>query len=197
MKLVETTIPGVVVIEPVVHGDSRGWFLEAYNRERFAAAGLPTEFPQANTSRSARGVLRGLHHQWPKPQGKLVWVVEGAVWDVAVDVRRGSATFGQWYGVELSADNHRMIYVPPGCLHGFQVLSEYATFSYLVTELYDPACDRGIAWNDPDIGAHWPLPEPILSAKDRAAPRLRDVPAEWLPGDGARGTGHGAREAGE
>lgn len=184
MNLIETPLAGVVVIEPQVFGDSRGWFMEAFNRARFAAAGLPTDFPQANTSRSARGVLRGLHHQWPKPQGKLVWVVEGAVWDVAVDVRRGSTTFGQWYGVELSADNHRMIYVPPGCLHGFQVLSEYATFSYLVTELYDPGCDRSIAWDDPDIGAHWPLPDPQLSAKDRAAPRLREVPAELLPGAG-------------
>lgn len=182
MKLVETSIPGVVVIEPAVHGDSRGYFFEAYNRARFAAAGLPTDFPQANTSRSARGVLRGLHHQWPRPQGKLVWVVEGSVYDVAVDVRRGSPTFGQWYGVELSADNHRMIYVPPGCLHGFQVTSEYATFSYLVTELYDPSCDRSIAWDDPDIGVQWPIAEPQLSAKDRSAPRLREVPPDQLPG---------------
>lgn len=185
MKLIETPLPGVVVIEPAVHGDARGWFMEAFNRERFAAAGLPTEFPQANTSRSARGVLRGLHHQWPKPQGKLVWVLEGSVWDVAVDVRRGSGSFGRWYGVELSAANHRMIYVPPGCLHGFQVLSEHATFSYLVTELYDPACDRSIAWNDPDIGVDWPLADPALSARDRAAPRLRDVTAESLPGAAA------------
>lgn len=182
MKLVESNLPGVVVIEPAVHGDSRGYFFEAYNRARFAAAGLPTDFPQANTSRSARGVLRGLHHQWPKPQGKLVWVVEGSVYDVAVDVRRGSPTFGQWFGVELSADNHRMIYVPPGFLHGFQVTSEYATFSYLVTELYDPSCDRSVAWNDPDIGVKWPIAEPQLSGKDRAAPRLRDVPPDLLPG---------------
>lgn len=182
MKLIETPLPGVVLIEPRVFGDARGHFFEAFNRTRFAAAGLPTDFPQANTSRSARGVLRGLHHQWPKPQGKLVWVVEGAVWDVAVDVRRGSPTFGQWFGDELSAANQRMIYVPPGCLHGFQVLSEHATFCYLVTELYDPACDRSIAWDDPDIGVQWPLADPELSAKDRAAPRLRDVPADLLPG---------------
>ena len=181
MKLLPTTLPGVALIEPVVFGDDRGFFFEAFNRERFAAAGLPTDFPQANTSRSARGVLRGLHHQLPRPQGKLVWVVEGSVFDVAVDIRRGSPHFGRWFGAELGAGNHRMMYVPPGFLHGFQVLSEYATFSYLCTELYDSSCDRSVAWNDPDIGIAWPIAQPQLSGKDRAAPRLADVSPDHLP----------------
>ncbi|MBK9655629.1 MAG: dTDP-4-dehydrorhamnose 3,5-epimerase [Rhodanobacteraceae bacterium] len=181
MKLLPTTLPGVALIEPAVFGDDRGFFFEAFNRDRFAAAGLPTDFPQANTSRSARGVLRGLHHQLPRPQGKLVWVVEGSVFDVAVDIRRGSPNFGRWFGAELSAGNHRMMYVPPGFLHGFQVLSEYATFSYLCTELYDSSCDRSVAWNDPDIGIAWPIAQPQLSGKDRAAPRLADVSPDHLP----------------
>ena len=181
MKLLPTTLPGVALIEPTVFGDDRGFFFEAFNRDRFAAAGLPTDFPQANTSRSGRGVLRGLHHQLPRPQGKLVWVVEGSVFDVAVDVRRGSAHFGRWFGAELSAANHRMMYVPPGFLHGFQVLSENATFSYLCTELYDASCDRSVAWNDPDIGISWPIAEPVLSGKDRMAPRLADVAPDHLP----------------
>lgn len=181
MKLLPTTLPGVALIEPAVFGDDRGFFFEAFNRDRFAAAGLPTDFPQANTSRSARGVLRGLHHQLPRPQGKLVWVVEGSVFDVAVDIRRGSPHFGRWFGAELSATNHRMMYVPPGFLHGFQVLSEYATFSYLCTALYDATCDRSVAWNDPDIGIDWPIAEPVLSGKDRIAPRLADVAPDHLP----------------
>lgn len=181
MKTLETTLPGVKLIEPAVYGDARGYFFEAFNRDRFAVHGLPSEFPQANTSRSARGVLRGLHHQWPKPQGKLVWVLEGSVFDVAVDIRRGSATFGQWFGAELSVDNHRMMYVPPGFLHGFVVTSEYATFSYLCTELYDASSDRSIAWNDPDIGVEWPTSAPLLSSKDQQAPRLADVAPHDLP----------------
>ncbi len=181
MKVLDTQLPGVKLIEPVVYGDARGYFFEAFNRGRFAEAGLPTDFPQANTSRSARGVLRGLHHQWPKPQGKLVWVLEGSVFDVAVDIRRSSATFGQWFGAELSVDNHRMMYVPPGFLHGFVVTSEYATFSYLCTELYDSSCDRSVAWNDPDIGVEWPTHSPLLSAKDQQAPQLKDVAPHDLP----------------
>lgn len=181
MKVLESPLPGVKVIEPAVHGDDRGYFFEAYNQARFAGAGLPTNFVQANSSRSARGVLRGLHHQWPRPQGKLVWVLEGSVFDVAVDVRRGSATFGRWFGTELSVANHRMLYVPPGFLHGFVVTSEHATFSYLVTELYDPGCEHSVAWNDPDIGVEWPIAEPLLSSKDRIAPRLSAVAAAQLP----------------
>jgi len=181
MKTFETTLPGVTVIEPAVFGDARGYFFESFNRDRFAAAGLPTEFVQANSSRSARGVLRGLHHQWPKPQGKLVWVLEGNVFDVAVDARRSSAHFGRWFGAELSAENHRMMYVPPGFLHGFVVLSEYATFSYLCTELYDRSCEGSVVWNDPDIGIEWPIAAPLLADKDRQAPRLADVAAHLLP----------------
>ena len=181
MKVLDTPLPGVKLIEPAVYGDARGYFFEAFNRGRFAEHGLPTDFPQANTSRSARGVLRGLHHQWPKPQGKLVWVLEGSVFDVAVDIRRSSATFGQWFGAELSVDNHRMMYVPPGFLHGFVVTSEYATFSYLCTELYDASCDRSVAWNDPDIGVEWPTQSPLLSGKDQQAPRLKDVALHDLP----------------
>ena len=181
MKTLATSLPGVTLIEPAVFGDARGYFFESFNRDRFAAAGLPTEFPQANTSRSARGVLRGLHHQWPKPQGKLVWVLEGSVFDVAVDARHSSAHFGRWFGAELSADNHRMMYVPPGFLHGFVVLSEFATFSYLCTELYDRSCEGSVAWDDPDIGIEWPISAPLLSDKDRLAPRLADVPDHLLP----------------
>ena len=181
MKVLDTPLPGVKLIEPAVYGDARGYFFEAFNRGRFGEHGLPTDFPQANTSRSARGVLRGLHHQWPKPQGKLVWVLEGSVFDVAVDIRRSSATFGQWFGAELSVDNHRMMYVPPGFLHGFVVTSEYATFSYLCTELYDASCDRSVAWNDPDIGVEWPTQSPLLSGKDQQAPRLKDVALHDLP----------------
>ncbi len=181
MKTFETTLPGVTVIEPAVFGDARGYFFESFNRDRFAAAGLPTEFVQANSSRSARGVLRGLHHQWPKPQGKLVWVLEGNVFDVAVDARRSSAHFGRWFGAELSAENHRMMYVPPGFLHGFVVLSEYATFSYLCTELYDRSCEGSVVWNDPDIGIEWPIAAPLLADKDHQAPRLADLAAHLLP----------------
>lgn len=181
MKLIGTTLPGVALIEPAVYGDERGYFFEAWHRERFAAMGLPTDFPQANVSRSAQGVLRGLHHQWPHPQGKLVWVLEGSVLDVAVDIRRGSATFGQWFAAELSVENHRMMYIPPGFAHGFAVLSEHATFSYLCTAVYDRSADRSIAWNDPDIGIAWPSATPVLSDKDRAALRLRDQAPAALP----------------
>jgi dTDP-4-dehydrorhamnose 3,5-epimerase len=181
MKTRETSLPGVKVIEPAVYGDARGYFFEAFNRGRFAAHGLPTDFPQANTSRSARGVLRGLHHQFPKPQGKLVWVLEGSVFDVAVDIRRGSPDFGRWFGTELSVDNHHMMYVPPGFLHGFLVLSDFATFTYLCTELYDAGCDRSVAWNDPDIGVEWPSSAPLLSGKDQQAPLLSQIPFSDLP----------------
>lgn len=181
MNCLPTALPGVIVIEPKVHGDARGFFFEAFQRQRFAEAGLPTEFPQANVSRSAHGVLRGLHYQWPKPQGKLVYVLEGEVWDVAVDIRPGSPHRGRWFGTELSADNHRMMYVPPGYAHGFVVLSEYATFSYLCTELYDPSCDRALAWDDPECAVAWPLTNPELSPRDRTAPQLCAIDPQLLP----------------
>jgi dTDP-4-dehydrorhamnose 3,5-epimerase len=181
VKVVETRLPGCVAIEPDVFGDARGFFYESYNAEKFKAAGLDLRFVQANVSRSARGVLRGLHYQWPNPQGKLVSVVEGEVFDVAVDVRRGSPTFGQWAGVMLTADNHRHFWVPEGFAHGFVVLSEYATFAYQCTAVYDAKADAGVRWNDAAIGIDWPVSAPLLSGKDEKAPFLADVAPERLP----------------
>ncbi|WP_164156863.1 dTDP-4-dehydrorhamnose 3,5-epimerase [Sandarakinorhabdus rubra] len=177
MTITATALPGVLLIEPRVFGDARGFFLESWNRRSFAEAGLDLDFVQDNHSRSARGVLRGLHYQLRQPQGKLVRVTQGAVFDVAVDIRRSSPHFGRWVGVELSGDNHRMLYIPPGFAHGFLVLSDSADFLYKCTSLYDPPSDRSICWNDPDIGIDWPDAgvAPILSAKDAAAPRLHDA----------------------
>ena len=174
MNIVETGLPGVLIIEPRVFGDARGFFLESWNQASFAAAGLSMDFVQDNHSRSARGVLRGLHHQLESPQGKLVRVNQGAVFDVAVDIRRSSPHFGKSVGVELSADNHRMLWIPPGFAHGFLVLSETADFLYKCTTLYHPPSDRGIRWNDPDIGIAWPDVglAPLLSAKDAVAAQL-------------------------
>jgi dTDP-4-dehydrorhamnose 3,5-epimerase len=174
VNVIETALPGVLIIEPKVFGDARGFFLESWNRQSFAQAGLTMDFVQDNHSRSARGVLRGLHYQLENPQGKLVRVTQGAVFDVAVDIRRSSAHFGQWVGVELSADNHRMLWIPPGFAHGFLVLSETADFLYKCTTLYHQPSDRGIRWNDPDIGIAWPDMgvAPLLSAKDAVAPQL-------------------------
>ncbi len=181
MKCLEAALGGVQLLEPKVFGDDRGWFLESFNAARFADLGLPTNFVQSNLSRSRQGVLRGLHYQWPNPQGKLVQVVEGEVYDVAVDIRRGSATFGQCFGANLSAQNRRLMYVPEGFAHGFAVLSEWATFSYLCTALYDQPNDRGIRWDDPAISVPWPIASPTLSDKDLRAPLLAEVPAEQLP----------------
>lgn len=177
MKLVETTLPGVLIIEPKVFGDERGFFLESWNRQTMADAGLEMDFVQDNHSRSAHGVLRGLHYQLENPQGKLVRVTRGAVFDVAVDIRASSPQFGQWVGVELSAENHRMLWVPPGFAHGFVVLSETADFLYKCTTAYHPPSDRSLRWNDPDIAIAWPDvgTAPILSAKDEAAPLLADA----------------------
>ncbi len=181
MKVVRTALPGCVVIEPQVHGDARGFFYESFNAARFAEAGLDLAFVQANVSRSAEGVLRGLHYQWPNPQGKLVSVLEGEVYDVAVDIRAGSPTFGQWAAAILSAGNKRHFWVPEGFAHGFAVLSEHATFTYQCTALYDRDADTAIRWNDGAIGIDWPLAEPTLSARDAAAPFLADIPRERLP----------------
>lgn len=173
MNVIETGLSGVLILEPKVFGDERGFFMESYNRQRFAELGLPTDFVQDNHSRSARGVLRGLHYQIQRPQGKLVRVVRGAVYDVAVDLRRSSPTFGRWEGVELSEENRRMLWIPPGFAHGFLVLSDYADFLYKTTDFYAPEHERCIAWNDPAIGIAWPLEgEPVLSAKDRAGEAL-------------------------
>ena len=181
MKVIATRLPGAIVIEPQVFGDARGFFYESYNEAKYREAGIDHTFVQSNVSRSARGVLRGLHYQWPNPQGKLVSVLEGEVYDVAVDIRHGSPTFGQSVGVMLTADNHRHFWVPEGFAHGFCVVSEFATFSYQCTALYDPKADAGIRWNDAALGIDWPISEPLLSDKDGKTPLLADVPAGRLP----------------
>lgn len=181
MKFIETSLPGCIVIEPQVFGDSRGFFYESYNEAKYREAGIDRRFVQSNVSRSARGVLRGLHYQSPHPQGKLISVLEGEVYDVAVDIRRGSPTFGKWAGVMLTADNHRHFWIPEGFAHGFCVVSEHATFSYQCTDLYDAKADGGVRWDDPAIGIDWPISDPLLSDKDTKAPLLADVPEDRLP----------------
>ena len=178
MNVIQTSLPEVLVIEPKVFGDSRGFFFESYNHRRFVeSTGVDVQFVQDNHSRSSRGVLRGLHYQLQQAQGKLVRVTEGRVFDVAVDVRRSSPRFGQWVGVELSADNHRQMWVPPGFAHGFLVLSESADFLYKTTDYYAPEHERCILWNDPAIGIEWPLGDiqPRLSAKDEKGVLLREA----------------------
>lgn len=181
MKVIQTALPGCAVIEPRVFGDGRGFFFEAWNSERFNEQGLPSSFVQSNVSSSSRGVLRGLHYQWPRPQGKLVSVLEGEVYDVAVDIRRGSPTFGRWEAVVLSAENKRQFWIPEGFAHGFAVLSETALFSYLCTDVYVPEADAGIRWNDADIAVDWPISQPLLSTKDEQAAFLKDVAEDRLP----------------
>jgi len=176
-----TELPGVRVVEPDVFGDARGWFLENWRGERFVDHGIEISAAQINTSHSVFGVLRGLHYQWPEPQGKLVWVSSGRVFDVAVDIRADSAYFGRWTAVELSAENHRQLWIPEGFAHGFQVLSERATFSYLCTRPYRPEHDACVAWDDAAIGIEWPHPPAALSARDAAAPRLQQIDKERLP----------------
>lgn len=175
MNFIETSLPGVILIEPVVRGDDRGFFMETYRADIFRDQGIADVFVQDNHSRSARGVLRGLHYQEPHAQGKLVRCTRGEVFDVAVDIRRGSPSFGRWYGVNLSETNYRMLWVPPGFAHGFCAVSEVADLVYKATEVYHGESDRGILWNDPEIGIEWPLAEPILSPKDASATRLRDA----------------------
>lgn len=176
MKLTPTSIPDLAIIEPKVFGDARGFFMESWNRKTFSALGLDLDFVQDNHSRSRKGVLRGLHYQLHQPQGKLVRVTSGAVFDVAVDLRRASPTFGRWEGVELSAENHRMLWVPPGFAHGFLVLSDSADFLYKTTEYYAPEHERCVLWNDPEIGIQWPLEgDPALSAKDQVGTPLRSA----------------------
>ncbi len=181
MNVLETRLPGVLIIEPDVFGDARGFFMETWSRERYREARLPAGFVQDNLSRSARGVLRGLHFQNPHPQGKLISVLEGEVFDVAVDVRAGSPTFGEWVGEVLSSANRRQLYVPEGFAHGFVVIGDTALFSYKCTEYYHPETERSILWNDPEIGIEWPIGDPILSDKDSRAPRLAGIPGDMLP----------------
>ena len=182
MKAQATQIPGALIVEPVVFGDDRGFFLESFNEREMHSIGIDAHFVQDNHSRSQRNVLRGLHYQISQPQGKLVRVVSGAVFDVAVDIRRNSPTFGRWVGVELSAENKRMFWMPPGMAHGFVVLSDFADFLYKATDYYAPEFERTILWNDPDLGIAWPLAgEPVLSAKDAAGLPFRE--AEVIEGD--------------
>ena len=176
MNVIETHLPGVLIIEPKVWGDARGYFFESFQAERYASLGVHGSFVQDNISYSRRGILRGLHLQNPNPQGKLVQVLQGTVLDVAVDVRHGSPNFGRSIAVELSADNHRQLWVPPGFAHGFVVTSETAMFAYKCTDYYAPQSELSILWNDPDLAIAWPQGlEPQLSAKDQAGRRLRDV----------------------
>jgi len=177
-NFIKTKIKDLYVIEPTVYGDNRGYFMETHNQKEFEEAGLNMVFVQDNQSRSKKGVLRGLHFQKTNPQGKLVRVIEGEVFDVAVDLRKSSETFGQWYGVLLTEENRKQFYVPEGFAHGFVVLSETATFVYKCTQLYDPSDEGGLMWNDPEIGIDWPLPkemEVLLSEKDQKNPSLKDL----------------------
>ncbi|WP_133478269.1 dTDP-4-dehydrorhamnose 3,5-epimerase [Cognatilysobacter segetis] len=181
MKVTETDLPGCVVMEPKVFGDDRGYFYESFNRDRLAEHGLTPNFVQGNVSFSQRDVLRGLHYQWPRPQGKYVTVLQGEVWDVAADIRPDSPTFGRWTAVVLNAENRRHFWIPPGFAHGFVVLSDTALFSYLCTETYDAAADAAVRWDDPDLAIDWPVSTPSLSPKDAAAPFLAQIAADRLP----------------
>ena len=175
MKVVATSLPGVIIIEPRVFSDARGFFFESYREDRYTAAGMPEHFVQDNHSQSAPLTLRGLHYQRDHPQGKLVRVVRGAIFDVAVDIRRGSPTFGRWVGVELSAANKRQLYIPPDFAHGFCVPADESEVAYKCTAFYAPQDERGIVWNDPTIGIRWPIAKPLLSEKDAAYPTLSDA----------------------
>lgn len=177
MKVLQTKIPDVIVLEPAVFGDDRGFFLESYNQRVLSDLGIGRTFVQDNHSRSCRGVLRGLHYQLKQPQGKLIRVVAGSIWDVAVDIRRSSPTFGQWTGQELTAENKRILWIPEGFAHGFVVLSESADVLYKASDFYAPAHERSLLWNDPALNIAWPSDiDPILSAKDKAGLLLRDAP---------------------
>lgn len=186
MKITETQLEGVIVIEPVVFGDHRGWFTETYSETKFREAGIELEFVQDNHSFSAaKGTLRGLHYQLnPKAQTKLVRCTRGVIYDVAVDIRKGSPTYGQWFGIELSGENKKQLLIPKGFAHGFMALTEDVEVQYKVDELYAPECDRGIIWNDPSIRIEWPIDiKPVLSAKDENAPLLKDADNNFVWGE--------------
>lgn len=180
MNVTETEVPGVLLVQVDKFADARGSFFESYHKERYAQHGIPSEFVQDNVSTSVKGVLRGLHFQNPHPQGKLVQVLQGEVFDVAVDLRVGSPTFRKWFGIVLSEGNGTQMYIPEGCAHGFLTLSDRAIFSYKCTRLYNKPSDRSLRWDDPEIGIEWPIKEPLLSDKDRAGSLLKDMPREWL-----------------
>ncbi|HWR06290.1 dTDP-4-dehydrorhamnose 3,5-epimerase [Sporomusa sp.] len=181
MRCYETSLPDVKIFEPEVFEDSRGFFMETWNSARYLQWDIPTNFVQDNLSLSTKGILRGLHYQQPNPQGKLVYVLQGEVFDVAVDIRYGSPTFGHWVGIILSAQNRRQMYVPEGFAHGFCVMSETALFAYKCTDFYSPPSERGIFWNDPDLKINWPISHPTLSEKDKQHLQLRDIAVEYLP----------------
>lgn len=181
MKVRPTRLPGVLLVQPRVFPDQRGWFLESWREDRYRHAGIGGAFVQDNVSRSRGGVIRGLHYQHPHPQGKLVSVLHGAVWDVAVDVRAGSPTRGRWTAHTLSARNARQLWIPEGFAHGFAVLTPSAVFSYRCTDVHHPECEHTVRWDDPDLAIRWPVGDPLLSPRDAAAPCLRDLPAEALP----------------
>lgn len=181
MKIVKTKLDGVLVIEPQVFSDKRGFFYESFYASRYKDLGLTTHFVQDNLSRSKQGTLRGLHYQLERPQAKLVSVIRGRVLDVAVDVRQGSPTFGQWFGIELSDENHLQLYIPEGFAHGFSVLSDEVDFYYKCSDYYHPASEQGVLWNDPAIGIDWGVKLPILSKKDECYPLLKDKPSKELP----------------
>lgn len=180
MNVIETRLAGVQIIEPKVFRDERGFFVESWNRDRYAALGLDLPFVQDNVSFSGKGVLRGLHYQQPTPQAKLISVLQGSVYDVAVDLRLGSPTFGEWVGVELSSESLRQLYVPVGFAHGFVVTSETALVSYKCTNPYAPEHEGSLRWDDPEVGIEWPVRAPILSSRDAAAPLLREIPEDRL-----------------
>ncbi len=175
MKFIETRLPGVIIVDPTVHGDSRGFLLETFHAEHYREGGIAGPFVQDNHSRSRRNTLRGLHAQSPHAQGKLVRCIEGEIYDVAVDARKGSPTYASYVGTTLSAENFRQLYIPPHFVHGFCVLSEVAQVEYKCTEFYHPEAEFSVAWNDPEIGIPWPTSEPLLSDKDRNAPLLRNI----------------------
>ncbi|HEV7770963.1 MAG TPA: dTDP-4-dehydrorhamnose 3,5-epimerase [Solirubrobacterales bacterium] len=174
-RRLQTKLEGVILLEPEVHGDERGFMVETFSRDAWAELGLAGEFVQHNHSRSSQGTLRGIHFQTSPGQAKLVRCSRGSVLDVAVDLRRGSPTFGQWEAHLLDDERHRQLYVPVGFGHGFAVLSEVADFAYLLSSIYDPATEAGIAWDDPDVGVDWQIPDPMLSERDKAAPKLAEV----------------------
>lgn len=179
MKVQQTALEGLIIIEPQLFKDDRGYFFVPFQQELYTQLGLP-HFVQDNVSHSKRNVLRGLHYQKPNAQGKLVWVAKGAVWDVVVDIRKSSQTFGQYFHIHLNDENHTQLYIPPGFAHGFCVLSEEALFNYKCTDFYTPAAEHGIIWNDPTLNIPWPIAEPILSPKDEIYPNFADIPYEHL-----------------
>lgn len=186
MRIIETKLPGVLILEPTVYPDRRGYFYESYNYARYREHGIEDMFVQDNHSRSARNTLRGLHYQLMPGQAKLVRVAAGEVWDVAVDIRRGSPTYGEWVGVTLSAENHRQLYIPVGFAHGFCVTSPVAEFLYKVTSYYAPQLERGIAWDDPALAIDWPVSHPTLSDRDKTHPPLQDADNDFVYPESAK-----------